>query len=106
VVSIEIRDMSEGELELMLQREKEDRAMFALTEQELEPLKRYIEHRIKPGGFLEAVLCNNLALAAGRADMTNRRKLFDYVEFLYNDAPGSCWGSEENFNAWLEREKE
>lgn len=34
-----------------------------------------VEHGYEPGGFLQAVLDNNLVLAAGRADEANRRHL-------------------------------
>ncbi|MBS7703265.1 hypothetical protein [Chelatococcus asaccharovorans] len=64
-------------------------------------LRRYIEHGIQPGGFLTAVLSNDLREACARADAMNRHLLFDYVQFLYNEAPGGCWGSPEVVDAWI-----
>jgi hypothetical protein len=64
-------------------------------------LVRYIEDRIEPGGFLGAVLQNNLKEAIGRGDHLNLNKLPDYVTFLYNHAPSGCWGSPEKVFAWL-----
>lgn len=63
---------------------------------------RYIEKGIRPGDFLTAVLSNDLFGAVGRVDTTNRHRLFDYTTYLYNYAPGSCWGSGEAVKAWVE----
>ncbi len=67
-------------------------------------MKSYIEDRFPPGGFLRAVLENKLVEAFGRADQINAERLKDYASFLYNEAPSSCWGSEENVEAWLKGE--
>lgn len=64
-------------------------------------LVAYIVQRVPPGGFLTAVLENNLMNAFGRADNENRRALFAYTKFLYNHAAISCYGSPEKVNAWL-----
>jgi len=68
-------------------------------------MKRYIEGRTPPGGFLTAVLNNNLMEAMGRADRINRERLFDICNFLYNEAPAVCWGSPERVKRWLEGRK-
>jgi hypothetical protein len=39
------------------------------------------------GGFLQALVGGNLMDAAGRADDTNRRYLFEYASFMYNEMP-------------------
>jgi hypothetical protein len=67
-------------------------------------LKRYVLDGIKPGNFLTAVLHNDLFDAVGRADSVNLPLLPVYVRWLYNVAPGGCWGSKENVAAWLARE--
>lgn len=64
-------------------------------------MKRYIEQYCPTGGFLEAVLENNLVEAFGRADEVNRERMFDIVNFLYNEAPADCWGSPAKVEAWL-----
>ena len=61
-------------------------------------VQRYLEHGIRPGDFLTAVLCNDLKEACGRADFTNRYLLFDIVNWLYNEAPLGSWGSPEIFD--------
>ena len=68
-------------------------------------MKRYIESKVPPGGFLMAVLENNLIEAVGRADRINRERLFDFCNFLYNKAPSRCWGSPEKVKTWLGEDK-
>lgn len=69
----------------------------------LDGLKRYVEEGIPVGGFLSAVISNDLREACGRADDYNLRVIPIYVAWLYNEAPGGCWGSKENMDAWIER---
>ena len=64
-------------------------------------VKRYIEHGVPPGDFLQAVLRNNLMEAFMRADDTNIARMFDIVSFFYNEAPIDCWGSKENIKKWI-----
>lgn len=66
-----------------------------------EGLIEYIVQRRPTGGFLAAVLTNDLQQAAVRADEVNARHLREIVLFLHNDAPAPCWGSPERVNAWL-----
>jgi hypothetical protein len=68
-------------------------------------LRRYVEHGIIPGDFLEAVLRNDLRGACERADEENRVNLPAYVGWLYNEAPGGCWGSSAKVDAWVEQKR-
>ena len=63
---------------------------------------RYVLFGISPGGFLTAVICNDLTESFGRADEENREALFDIVNWFYNCAPLSCWKSAANMNLWME----
>jgi hypothetical protein len=63
-------------------------------------MRRYIEHGIYPGSFLEAVLCNDLVHAFQTADHINVAHMYDYVSFLYNEIPAQAWGSRERIDAW------
>ncbi len=63
-----------------------------------EGLIGWIIHGHMPGGFLTAVLENDLAEAATRADRT--QPLWDLVIFLSMHAPKPCWGSKEKVTAW------
>lgn len=64
-------------------------------------LVSYVVDRRPTGGFLYAVLTNNLQNTYAQADGTNEACVRAYVMFLYNDVPSSCWGSEERVEAWL-----
>jgi hypothetical protein len=66
-------------------------------------LVRWIEQHIMPGDFLRAVIENDLRAACAHADDVNQRLLWNYVNFLYNDAPSPCWGSKENVASWAAR---
>lgn len=63
-------------------------------------VERYLSDGIPPGGFLEAVICNDLAGAVGRADPTNRRRLTDIVCFFMWHTPLRCWGSVPQYADW------
>lgn len=72
-----------------------------LPEHMQEGAKRYVEKRIAPGGFLTAVLENNLVEACGRADLMNRNALHAWAQWLYMECPRGAWGSPEAVKAWL-----
>lgn len=61
---------------------------------------RYIVDGTPPGGFLTAVICNDLRESFARADLDNREQLFEIVNFFYNHAPGKCWGSPDEMMTW------
>lgn len=63
-------------------------------------LRRYIEQGIKPGGFLTAVLENDLKEAVGRNSGTTET-LDQICSFLYNEAPGNCHGSKAIVEKWI-----
>ncbi len=64
-------------------------------------LLRYVLEGIPPGGFLTAVLSNDLMEACGRAEEDNRRLLFRYCQFIHNHTPGMCKGSPLRFKEWI-----
>lgn len=64
-------------------------------------LADYIVLKRPPGGFLEAVLRNDLRMAAEHADEQNKPLLWVYVALLYNVVPVGSWGSSENYERWL-----
>jgi hypothetical protein len=61
----------------------------------------YVAHGVPPGGFLYAVLTNDLFGATGRADQENRAALLDICRYVYNEIPSACWGSTEKMLAWI-----
>jgi hypothetical protein len=65
-------------------------------------LTEYIATRRPVGHFLTACLSNDLKEACARADETSKTRLWHVVFFLYNYAPGTCWGSPEKVMEWLQ----
>ena len=76
-----------------------------MKEETKESIDRYVSDRIPTGGFLEAVLCNNLKEAIGRADAENLRDIKEIVQYCYWEIPSTCWGSPKEVKAWLEEGK-
>jgi len=64
-------------------------------------MKFYLEYGEMPGGFLTAVLANDLYFAAKLADGTNRFKLLEYIDFFLGSIPSRAWGSYENVYYWM-----
>lgn len=69
----------------------------------MKALHKYINDQTPTGGFLKAVLSNDLKESVGRADDENLHNLPAIVAFLYNEAPSSCWGDKEKITAWLNK---
>ena len=67
-----------------------------------ESISKYVEHGIKPGGFLQAVITNDLKAACVQADDINRDAIHAIVLFFHVWAPPGCWGSHERMVAWIE----
>lgn len=65
-------------------------------------LNRYINDRIIPGGFLTAVLSNNLMSAFSKADESNKHALELICKYVYNHLPSRSWGSLEAIHKWTE----
>lgn len=65
-------------------------------------LTRYVLYGIAPGGFLCAVLQNDLMGATARGEDENLANLKVICQWLYNYAPQKCHGSKEAFEAWVE----
>ena len=78
-----------------------DTTLPKIPESTLEGITAYIEERRPPGGFLRAVLENNLSESFGRADENNQAALLAIVQYIYWKIPGPCWGSPDKVNAWL-----
>ena len=66
-----------------------------------EELMRYLRHHCPTGGFLEAVLSNDLKESCARADDRNLWQLPLLVAYLYNEAPNVAWGSHDRYKDWL-----
>ncbi len=75
----------------------------AIRSDVIDSLLRYAYEGVPTGGFLHAVLCNDLREAVARADRDNERTLKAIVTFCYMEIPAPCWGSAEKVTAWIER---
>ena len=73
---------------------------YEIPERMVASILRYVESGIRPGSFLRAVICNNLKGAVGQADNENLKNLPAFINYFYNQAPASCWGSYEKMIAW------
>jgi len=72
-------------------------------------LRRWVFEGVPPGGFLTAMLTNDLQGAVGKADLENIKAIPQIAMFLYNRTPAQCFGTREKMDAWpaeLERIKE
>jgi len=56
-----------------------------------------------PGGFVTAVLKNDLRSAVWAADPDNATSLCDIVRYAINELPSACWGSPERVASWPDR---
>ena len=72
-----------------------------IPERTKQAIDQYVSAHTPRGGFLTAVLSNDLKGAFGRADEENRAALFDIVGYCYNEIPSECWGSPAKVEAWL-----
>lgn len=64
-------------------------------------IDRYVNDHCRIGGFLKAVLSNDLVQSFGLADEENRKALFEIVSYVYNEIPGNSWGSPEKVANWI-----
>jgi hypothetical protein len=64
-------------------------------------LAQYVTEGQSVGGFLEAVLSNDLQGAFAHADTENQRELKNIVQWVYNVAPRGCWGGAEKVAEWM-----
>lgn len=64
-------------------------------------LTRYVSERIETGGFLRAVLENDLHEAVSRADYESLDQLPTIVMYVSSNLPTECWGSKEKVERWL-----
>lgn len=67
----------------------------------LQSLVRWVQVGIRPGGFLQAVIHNDLRTAVGLAGSDDvLAALPQLVSWLYNRAPDGCWGSPDIASRW------
>jgi len=67
-----------------------------------EALRSYVLYHRKPGGFLIAVLSNDLMDATLRGNPESLQALCGIAGFIYSNCPAACWGSKNAVEQWLE----
>lgn len=72
-----------------------------IKQETIRSLREYADERIPPGGFIYAVLTNDLMGAFGKADVQNRLSLFEICSYVYNEMPARCYGSKKIVAEWL-----
>ena len=75
---------------------------YYIPERMIPGIIRYIEQGIRPGAFLQAVICNNLKDAIWQADDENFKNISAFVSYFHNEVPSPCWGSKKKMEAWIE----
>ena len=78
---------------------------FTIPNYMRESIRLYIEDGIHPGSFLKGIITNDLFGAVGQADKDNIREIPAFVNYFYNYAPLSCWGSIKAMNNWIKQKK-
>ncbi len=66
-------------------------------------LLRYQNGHKTTGGFLRAVIANDLISAVQRADPQSLAALPHIAAWAYNCLPSEAWGSTEAYTKWVER---
>jgi hypothetical protein len=76
---------------------------FNIPEHTFETLRRYVDEGLEPGGFLTAVLENDLFSAFARADAENTDAMKNIVMHIYNNEPAWCNGRKGIVREWCTR---
>lgn len=76
---------------------------YEVSEQIKQGLENYLFYGIEPGGFLTAVICNDLSNAVRRGDFHNRKdqSLHSLISFMDHKLPSGCWGSRQAYKEWM-----
>lgn len=75
-------------------------------EDAIESLNAYATDGRPTGGFVRAVLENDLMEAMRRADQTSRFILYEICKHVYNELRGDCWGSPDKVKNWIESKRQ
>lgn len=78
----------------------------AVQEHILSALDDWGSNGLRQGDFLMAVLANDLAEAACRADNTNRYVLREIVQYVFNELPSACHGSPAKVQLWEKHQQD
>lgn len=68
-----------------------------------EGMKRFTDQGIRPGGFLYAILTNDLRGAVVQADYINITVIPNIVMYCLENLPHDIWGDVESVEAWIRK---
>lgn len=71
----------------------------------LRGLMNYVNYGLPVGGFLTAVLENDLRNAVQLADPLSWETIRPLMFLLHNEAPSRCWGCPERVKRWMAMDK-
>lgn len=92
--------LTEERYETLLIKSRSDVVYRRIRLDMIAALLAYATHGHLPGGFLTAVLSNDLREAISRADHENLAVLKEIVTFVYMELPSPCWGSAKAVFDW------
>ena len=72
-----------------------DSVYCMIKESTIQSINDYAQKGYRPGGFVNAVLANDLMEAMGRADIENRLSLHAICTYIYNEIGSDLHGSYE-----------
>lgn len=76
---------------------------LGLPEYMWQGVEDYLMRGWEPGGFLTAVITNDLKGAFSRADMTNEHLIKEWVQFMYWHMPAISQGDRESMEFWMNK---
>lgn len=72
-----------------------------IPERTMTSIRKFADEHRSPGGWLIAVLSNDLVSSFAYADKENKPHLQEIIDYIYWEIPGSCWGSPDKVSEWL-----
>jgi hypothetical protein len=67
----------------------------------IDSLNKYETEHKETGGFLNAILENNLKETVYKADDNNKKIIPVYIHYIDNNLPAQSWGSKKKVDNWL-----
>jgi hypothetical protein len=80
--------------------------MNTIPETTIETIDNYVKYGYEPGGFIMAVLTNDLIGAVTKADTFNLAVLKDICLHIYWEIPSNAWGSIEKVENYMKQVRE
>lgn len=76
---------------------------YGMTDLSEQSLYNYFVYGLEPGGFMTAVLANDLHAAATKADHWNTQLISQYARWIFYHAPTGSYGSYDAVRSWLSK---